>query len=480
MRVDAVLNLVTAPFRYKGPENEHTRFISIISLTWPQMALLCCQFIIGITDVWAAGRLGSSVQASIGLITQCQMMLMSVGMAAMSGTVATVSQSLGAGRLVRARRYVGLTLSAGIGLSVVVALTGYGLRDDFLRLIQTPPDIAEVAQVFLFATLWSLPGHYGMTLGGAVFRAAKQVMMPLYVGMLACGVNVVGDLGFGLGWWGFPAFGAAGIAWSTFAAVSLGASIFGVMLLRRKLITRESIPCWRWVRVGGPYLLKVALPALGTSLLWQSGYMVLYVITASLPVESVNALAGLTAGLRVEALLFMPAIAMNMTASVLVGHSLGAGNEMEARRVTLVVLTAGCALMTVVMLFLWPFRMELASLITPDPAVRVITVLYLTYNFLSTTFSVGSTILTGVFNGAGATVYPMRAFSVTIWCIRLPLAWFLAHVLFKDAEGIFLAMLASQVVQCSWLLWVFFRCNWARYAMRHHSPDSVVRVDNKG
>lgn len=61
----------------------------------------------------------------------------------------------------------------------------------------------------------------------------------------------------------------------------------------------------------------------------------LFVLVASLPADSVNALAGLNAGLRVEALLFLPGMAFNMSVAVLVGNSLGAGKPAEARRVAL-------------------------------------------------------------------------------------------------------------------------------------------------
>lgn len=45
------------------------------------MLMLLVQFGIGLTDVWAAGRIGPDIQASIGLIAQCHMVLMAVGIA---------------------------------------------------------------------------------------------------------------------------------------------------------------------------------------------------------------------------------------------------------------------------------------------------------------------------------------------------------------------------------------------------------------
>ncbi len=97
------------------------RLHTIWHLTWPQGIMLLCQFVIGITDVWAGGRIGAEVQASIGLITQCHMMFMALAMAAVNGAVASISQSLGAGQEVRARRYVGLVVLGCIGIGAIIA-----------------------------------------------------------------------------------------------------------------------------------------------------------------------------------------------------------------------------------------------------------------------------------------------------------------------------------------------------------------------
>lgn len=447
------------------PHLNQERLRGIWQLTWPQAMMLFCQFVIGITDVWAGGRIGPEVQASIGLVTQCQMVFMAIAMAAVSGAVASVSQSLGAGEDLRARRYVGLVVTGGIGLGCLLAWLGYALRVPFLLFVQTPEDILPVATLFFSTYLWSLPGQYALTIGAAVFRAAKSVMLPLYVTLTVCVLNIFGDLAFGLGWWGFPAYGAAGVAWATFVSVTAGALFLLFLLARARLLTLASLPPWRWIRVGAPYLLKVAGPALGTSVLWQSGYLVLFVITASLPRDSVTALAGLTTGMRVEAFLFLPAVAFNMTASVLVGHALGAGNKTEARRLVLTILGIACGGMSLAGLCVWPWRAELAGLLAPDPAVTRETANYLMYNILSVPFTVASVVLAGSFNGAGATVYPMAAFSLAVWLVRLPLAWFMGHVVWQDASGVYLAMLASQIVQSSILFWVLLRVDWTRFAM---------------
>lgn len=154
-----------------------------------------------------------------------------------------------------------------------------------------------------------------------------------------------------------------------------------------------------------------------------------------------------------------------MTASVLVGHALGEGNRREAKRTLLATLGIACAGMCCVGAAIWPWRMELAGLIAPDPAVQVETVKYLSFNIMAVPFTVASVVLAGGLNGAGATVYPMVSFSFAVWAVRLPIAWLFGHIIWQDASGVFLSTFVSQVVMSLSLLWVTLRCNWTRFAL---------------
>lgn len=458
-------------------------FGTIWGLVWPQTVMMLCTMIIGLTDIWVAGRISFDVQASIGLSTQLQAFLMVLGMALGAGAMASVSQSLGAGRRKRGQRYAGLVITVAVGMALGLALVAYGTRGGILTLLQVPDTLHPLTTFFLTLVLMALPAQYVMSVSSTLFRATRNVMMPLLVVLVACVINVVGDLGFGLGWFGFPSFGAAGIAWSTLVAVYAGGALSLVFLRRCRLFLPGVVPPPRWMRRAAPYLLKVALPAVLTSFLWQTGYLTLFAIMGSLPENSVIALAGMTAGMRVESILFMPAMAFNVTASILVGNALGAGDKAAARRIGLATVGTGVALMSLVGLAMWPWMPELAAAFSPDPAVQAQIVGYLTFNILSTPFTVGGMILNGVMTGAGATIYALVVNTSCIWLVRLPLGWFLAHVVWGEARGVYVAMLISMTVQASAMVWVFFHRDWTRYAMRasslHHPSASHPEVPHE-
>ncbi len=446
-------------------KSKTTPFSLIWSLTWPQALMMLCHVCIGLVDVWASGKISAAVQASVGLVAQCSFFMLVLAQAYGAAAVAAISQAFGAGRQVRAKRYTALIMLGALFTGLLLWVLGYVLRGGIIWAVRTPPNMVPVMEIFLSAYLASLPAQYIIGTASSVFRAAKMVTMPLLVAFLMCVLNFAGNMTFGLGYLGFPAFGAAGIAWSTFVSMSVSAVLM-VFLLRRSGLHTVWWPPLRWSRKAVGYLLRVGLPAAGSSAVWQAGYLTLFALVGALPVGSVAALAGLTAGIRVESLLVMPTVAFNLTASILVGHSLGAGDREGVRRVVGRIMVIGGGSISLVALALWPWTGEIAAWLTPDVAVQQQTVLYLKYNLLSISFTVVGMILIGTLSGAGATMYGLLVFVLTIWGLRLPLAWFLGYASLLGAEGIYIAMMVSQIAQCLILLWIFYKVDWMRFAMR--------------
>lgn len=452
-------------------------FRTIWGLVWPQMSMLLCTIVISLTDIWAAGQLSAGIQAAVGLTFQVQTLLLVFGWALGSGSMAAVTQSMGGGKPGRARNYVSFVLAACVGIALAVACIVYLLRRPVLILIQTPEALMPVTEYILGVMLLGLPAYYTGQVAGTLFRAARQVMAPLFVVMISCLLNIFGDLCLGLGWLGFPAWGMKGIVWSSFGA-NVAAALLSVHFLQRGgLLADHLVPPLRWLRKGAPYLFRVAIPAGINSMLWQAGYLVMYSITASLP-DGVDALAGLTAGNRIESLLYMPATAFMVTASILVGNALGAGDKLAAKRAGITLFVLAAVSMSSVAACMWPFIPDLARFFSGEAAVQRQIVNYLFFNVLVVPFTVSGMVLNGVMNGAGATVYSMIVNVSCIWLIRLPVGWVLAHLVFHDACGVYMAMFLSMAVQTSLMFWVFQRKDWTRFALnaRHTAAHRTAAL----
>ncbi|MDO5536976.1 MAG: MATE family efflux transporter [Desulfovibrionaceae bacterium] len=438
-------------------------------LTWPQMLMMYVMFIMTLVPVWTAGRLGADVQAALGMVTQCSLFLTVLSMGLASGATAAVSQAMGALRLRRAGLYIATTLLISVLLGVLMGACGIFFADGILDMVRIPDRVVPVARELLTIFMLGLPFAYVYAATGVIFRSTRQVIPPLVVSAVLAVVHAIFCIGTGLGLGGLPDWGYLGIAWASVAGNVLGSVINCCLLIRAGHLKRATLPRLRWLKKGLPYLVRVAVPAGFASLVWQSGYLVLFILVASVPFESVSALAGLTAGLRIEGFLFMPAMAFNMTASVLVGNCLGACKEDEAKRVSLSLLRTAVVLMSILAVFIWPFREDLAALLSTEPGTRQYIVSYLFYNLISTPFSIASTVLGGVMVGAGATQLNLMVFGGSFWLIRLPLGYVLGHLVWGNASGVFCAMLISQVLQTLAMLAVFFRVRWMDHAMRARS-----------
>lgn len=449
---------------------------TIWKLTWPQLLMMYLHFCIGFVNVWVAGQLGATIQAAFGVVMQCVIFMLLVSNALSSGGVAAVSQSVGAGLFRRSRRYVALIIAMNFVIGILLSVLGHMLQDGLFTVLMVPESMLTVTREYWAVSLITMPANYVFMSTGVMFRATRQVFPPLVVMIVVCTANVLGALGFGLGYFGLPNYGYMGIAWSSFGCILLGAIINCLLLHRLGYLRKVDMPPLRWIRKGMHYLMRVSLPAGASQVVWNTGYMMLFAIVASLPSDSVSALAGLTAGMRVESLIFMPALAFNMTASILVGNTLGAGNTKEAQRLGLLITACGCVFISLMAVALWPFMTEIAALLSSDPAAQLQTTNYLRFNLISAPFTTASMILGGVMTGAGATRYNLIVYGSSFWLVRLPVAWLFGHIIWQDASGVFMAMLASQAVQSIVMLYVIFKCDWTRFAMNtrcHHNPQQA-------
>lgn len=446
----------------------------IWSLSWPQMLMMLCNFLIGFVDVWVAGRISSDVQASMGLINQLLFFFLVVAVAVANGSVAAVSQSMGAGLRRRALRYVGLVLESALAMGLVIAVLGLIGGDLLLDILQVPDKLHGFTRYFLDVFLLLLPIYYLFLISNAVFRAQRMVFVPLFSMAAATVVNTLADLGLGLGMWGLPNLGYKGLAWATFGSVSCGMLFNLFVLWRRGLLRRASFPPWCWIRKAWPYLYRVAWPGGLMQIVWQSAYLALFAVTGGLPMGSVAALAGMSAGMRIEAALFLPGFAFNMTASILVGEYLGAGRPDLAKRAVLRILGVGVAVLSLLAVAIWLAVEPITAFIAPDQSVQAQAIGYLRWNLLAIPFTLTSMILAGALAGAGATIYNLFVFGVAAWIVRVPMAYVLGHLVLGTATGVWISMLVSQVFQSSLTFYIFQCRNWARFAMRRRKAPTGV------
>jgi Na+-driven multidrug efflux pump len=207
-------------------------------------------------------------------------------------------------------------------------------------------------------------------------------------------------------------------------------------------------------------IINIGWPAALLQVAWNAGSIVLYNILGRLQGASVAALASITNGLRIEAVVFLPAFALHMAAAVLVGQNLGAGQARRASKVGWEIALAGTVLLSLIAVVIFVLAEYFASMLANDAVVLEETTRYLKINMVSEPFMALSLILGGGLQGAGDTKGSMVVILIGMWVIRLPLAFFLALVLGYGATGVWVAMVVSMICQGLFMALRFYRGRW--------------------
>ena len=417
---------------------------NIWHLSWPTFFIMVFNFLVGLADLYVAGFIGADVQAAIGFVTQLFFIVVIVANAIGIGTSAMVSRAVGASDIGRAVEIGRQSLLFGAVVAIGITAATILSCGQIVALAGMPGPIHAIAEDFLRIFAFALGPNYFLIISNSVFRAAGDVKKPLLTMFFVSLVNIAGDFALVFGIPPFPEMGYRGIACSTASSFAAG-MLISLALLASKRWRRIFAGPWRVSIPTIARIVDIGWPSAFLQVAWQAGTIVLYNILSRLGEGTVTALAALTNGLRIEAIIYLPAFALNMAASVLAGQNLGAGNPQRAEALGWKTAGAGMVLLSVLALpvFIWAERF--ASILARTPEVLAETANYLRIMMVSEPFLAVGTILSGAVSGAGDTRATMWIIVACMWGIRLPLAYLLAVALGYGPTGVWVAMVVSMI-----------------------------------
>ena len=388
----------------------------LVAFMLPVLGALILQAAYGAVDLLVVGRFGSTAGLSaVSTGSQVLNLVTFVVIQLAMGVTVLIARYLGEKRPEQIGAVVG-------GAAIVFALIAVGLfvvmvcfAEPISVLMQAPAEAVDLTASYVRICGGGIFFIVAYNVLSAVFRGLGDSMSPLLFVLIACIVNVAGDLILVAGF----RMDATGAAIATVLAQALSV-VFAVLLLLKKDLPfaivksdfRWNPQCRNFLRIGLPLALQ--------EFLTQISFLALCAFVNRLGLEASSGYG--VACKIVNFAMLVPSALMQSMASF-VSQNIGAGKKKRAKKSMLTGIGVGVTIGCVVFALILLKGDLLAGIFSTVPAVIRNAYDYLKGFALETIVTAVLFSMVGYFNGNNKTLWVMTQGLIQTLLIRLPMAY---------------------------------------------------------
>ena len=386
---------------------------------------------------------GDSALAAVGASGPILNLLLLLFMGISTGAGILVAQYFGAHKEKELNTAVGTCLSLTLISGVIIMLIGPFIVEPLMTLLDTPPDVYDMAIDYLTIIVLGIlgTGYYNIVSG--ILRGLGDSVSPLIFLIVACVLNIFLDLLFVIEF----EMAAAGVALATIIAQAISA-VLCIWKLARTPGIKISLKTLLPEKNMSMKIVRLGLPSGLTQAIFSMAAIVVQALTNSF---GTSVIACSIVVMRVDGFAMMPNFTFGMAMTTFVGQNVGAGRLDRVREGVRVGLRAGLAISAVLVAAILLFGENLMRMFTNTEevvrlGVHMMHILAVGYIAMAVTQS-----LSGVMRGAGDTLTPMWISIITTIIIRMPLAYGIAYLTRSEAlpngtpDSLFISLLISWV-----------------------------------
>ena len=298
----------------------------ILGFTVPLFIGNVFQQLYNMADTIIVGKfVGANALAAVGSTGTIMFLIIGFLTGLTAGFTVPTSQKFGAGDMKAMRKTVGSAVILSAVVSIVMTIVSMlGMRG-LLKLMHTPDDIFREAYSYIMVICAGIFAQVLYNLLASILRALGNSKTPLYFLILAAGLNVVLDLVFIIGFH----MGAAGAAYATVVAQGVSGLLCLLYIIKKVPILHLTKDDWSLdstlvkiqLGVGFPMALQYSITAIGSMMM-----------QAALNLLGSLAIAGFTAGSKIEQLVTQAYVALGTTMATYCAQNTGAGKVDRIRK----------------------------------------------------------------------------------------------------------------------------------------------------
>jgi putative MATE family efflux protein len=427
-----------------------------------------------INMIWVGNIVGENGLGATAISFPLMFIIIGLASGATMATSVLVAQYYGAKNYERMKRVIDNSISIGLVFSLVLTTLGIIFSAFLLKLMDTPPEVFPMADSYLKISLAGVVLLYLMFTISSILRGIGDTVTPLMFMGAGVVMNAILDPLMIIGIGPFPRMGLNGAALASVITQAISLAMILIYLRRKKHVVEVHFTRLTFdkdiilliFKIGFPSMIQQSLVSIGQAF-----------VTTYVNFFGASAIAAFGAAGRIDMVATMPAIAIGMAATALTGQNLGARKPERVKEIFKWALLMGTAISGFIALLAIIFpRLILSMFIHHEPVLeigitylRIVAPCYFLYALMF--------VSTGIVNGAGQTMVTMVFSLVSLWAVRVPLAWYLSQHTRLGMTGIWIAMAAGFVVTSAISYLYYLSGRWKKYATQTHAPlDERLKI----
>jgi putative MATE family efflux protein len=430
----------------------------VIKLAAPALAEQIMMSLIGMADMIMVSRIGPAAIAAVGLSNQPMMFAMAIFMALNVGTTAVVARHVGANESDAANETARQSLILVGLLGVIMAAIMFFSAQWILLFMGAEPDtMAHAVTYFRIVSVSMIFNTIQMSVNSMV-RGAGDTKSPMSNNMTVNVINLVGNFLLINGIWFFPKLGVTGAALATAFSRLVGSILaLSLVLIPGKRITVSFKERFHFNWDIAARVAKIGFPAAIEQFIMRGGMII---FTRTISGLGTVTYAAHQVALNITSLSFTTGMGFAMSATSLVGRSLGAKKPDMAEMLANSAHKLAMMVSGAVAVILFFFGRQVALLYSNDLAVITQAAIALKIIALVQPSQSTQFVLAGALRGAGDTKWPLYSTIIGVWGFRVLLSYLFVQVLGYGLVGAWVAMAVDQFARSSIILYRFRSNKW--------------------
>lgn len=429
--------------------------MNIFHIVWPVFIEVLLGSLFGMVDMMMVGRISehaAQAVSAVGMTNQPVFLGLSFVQALNVGGTAIIARYYGA------KKYKNISLVlkhvmllAMLGFVIPISVVMIILAPYILAFLGADASVIEVGTAyFRVIMLGFIFQSFSFTMTAAL-RGIGETKIPMRNNLIANSLNVLGNAVLIYGLFGFPVLGVTGAAISTAFSNVIAMSLnLRYVLSKKSVLYLDFKEKFQFRFEMMKDLIRIGLPTALEQLALRVGIISFLNIVSGL---GTNVYAAHQISLNILNLTYSPAQAFGITASTLMGQSLGAKNEQLARMYTRMCQRIGFVIAIGMSLFIFFGSQTLAEFYSTEPEIIQNTMIALTIVAFVQPFQSHQLITSGALRGAGDTVWPLIAIFVGSILIRVSLGYIFVNIIGLGLAGAWYAVFIDQFIR--WLIILF-------------------------